>query len=93
LYCSANTVRMIKSRRLRWAGHVARRGEGRSSFKILTGKPIEKKLSGRPRRGWGDNIRIGIKEIDIYTKNWADLTQDRDYWITLVIVALSRRVP
>ena len=64
-----NIVRVIKSRRLRWAGHVARMEEGRSAFKILTGKPTGKKPLGRPRSRWEDNIRIDIKEIGINTKN------------------------
>ena len=60
---------MIKSRRLRWAGHVARMEKGRTSFKILTGKPTGKKPLGRPRRRWEDNIRMGLKEIGINTRN------------------------
>ena len=59
LYRSLNIVRVIKSRRLRWAGHVARKKEGRSAFKILTGKPTGKRPLGRPRRRWKDNIRMG----------------------------------
>ena len=58
LYRSSNILRMNKSRRLRWAGHVARMEEGRSAFKILTGEPTKKKLLGRPRRRWEDNIRM-----------------------------------
>ena len=58
---SPNIVRVIKSRRLRWAGHVARREEGRSAFKILTGKPTEKRPSGRPRGRWEDSIRMDFK--------------------------------
>ena len=69
LYCSPNIVRVIKSRRLRWTGHVARMEEGRSAFKILTGKPTGKRLLGRPRRRREDNIRMEVKEICINTKN------------------------
>ena len=58
MYVSPNIVRVIKSRRLRWAGHVARMAEGRSAFKILTGKPTGKRLLGRPRRRWEDNISM-----------------------------------
>jgi hypothetical protein len=65
LYRSPNIVRVIKSRRLRWAGHVARMEEGRSSFKILTGKPT----LGRPRRRWEDNIRMDLEEIGINAGN------------------------
>ena len=72
LYRSPNIVRLIKSRRLRWASHVARMEEGRIAFKILSGTPTEKKPSGRPRRRWEDNIRIYIKEIGINTRSWVD---------------------
>ena len=60
---------MIKSRRLRWAGHVARMEEGRSAFKILTGTPAGKSPLGRPRHRWEDNIRMDLKEIGIITRN------------------------
>ena len=66
LYRSLNIVREIKSRRLRWAGHVARMEEGRSAFKILTGEPTGKKPLGRPRRRWVD-ITMDLKEIGINT--------------------------
>ena len=64
---------MIKSRRLRWAGHVARMEEGRSAFKILTGKPLGKIPLGRPRRRWEDNIRMDLEEIDINAGNLVEL--------------------
>ena len=63
MYRSSNIVRVIKSRRLRWAGHVARMEEGSSSFKILTGKPTGKRLLGRTRRRWKGNIGIDLKEM------------------------------
>ena len=88
----ANIVRVIKSRRLRWAGHLARMEEGRSAFKILTGTPARKRSLGRPRRRWEDNIRMNLKEIDINTRNWVD-SADRDYWKALVNAALNRRLP
>ena len=62
-------VRIIKSRRLRWAGHVARMEEGSSALKILTGKPTGKRPLGRPRRRWEDNIRMDLEEIGINTRN------------------------
>ena len=67
--------------------------EGRSSFKILTGKPTRKRLLGRPRRRWEENIRMDLEEIDINAGNWVDSAQDRDYWRTLVNEALNLRVP
>ena len=79
---------MIKSRRLRWAGHVARVEEGRSAFKILTGKPTGK----RPRHNWEDNIRMDLEEIGINAGNWVDSAQDRNYWRALVNAALNLRV-
>ena len=74
---------VIKSRRLRWAGHVARMAEDRSAFKFLTDSPIEKVPLRRPRLRWEDKIRMELKEIGINTKNWVDSAQDRDYWKTL----------
>ena len=83
---------MIKSIRLRWAGHVARMEESRSAFKILTGKPTGRRPSGRPRRRWEDNIRMDLEEIGINGSNWVDSAQDRDYWRALVNAALNLRV-
>ena len=78
-YRSPNIVRVIKSRRFRWAGHVARMKEGRSAFKILTGKPTGKRPLGKPRRRWEDNIRMYLEEMGINVGNWVDSAQDRDY--------------
>ena len=80
MYRSSNIVWVIKSRRLRWAGHVARMEEGRSGFKILTDTPAGKRPLGRPRCRWEDNIRMDLKEININMRNWVDSAQDRDYW-------------
>ena len=79
-------VRMIKSRRLRWAGHVARVEE---FFRILTGKTTEKRSLGRHSHRWEDNIRMDLKEIGVNMMNWIDLAQDRDYWRALVNAALN----
>ena len=71
---------MIKSRRLRWAGYVARMEEGMSAFKMLTGKPTEKKKPlGRSRRRWEDNIRMDLGEIGINAGNWVDSALDRNF--------------
>ena len=67
--------------------------EGRSLFKIFTGTCTGKRFLGRPRRLWEDNIRIGLKETVIITKNWVDSGQDKDYWRTLVNAALILRIP
>ena len=93
MYCSPNIVRVIKSRRLRWAGHVARMEEGRSAFKILTALSTGKRPLGRHRRRWEDNIRMDLEEIGNNAGNWVDSAQDRDYWRALVNAALKLRVP
>jgi hypothetical protein len=93
LYRSANIVRVIKSRRSRRAGHVARMQEGRSAFKIVTGKPTGKRHLERFRRRCEDNIRMDLEEIGVNAGNWVDLTQDREYWRALVNAALNLRVP
>ena len=83
---------MIKSRRLRWAGHVARMEEGRNVIKILSSKPTGKRPLRRPRHRWEDNYRMNLKEMGISTKNWVDLAPD-DFWRALVNVALNLQVP
>ena len=92
LYRSPNIVRVIKPRRLRWAEHVAKMEEARSSFKILTGTRAGKIPLKRSKRRWEDNIRIDLKEIVINTRNWVDSAQDRDYWRAFVNAALHLRV-
>ena len=79
MYRSPNIVRVTKSRRFKWASHVARMEEGSSAFKILTGKPRGKKRLGRSRRRREDNIRMDIKETGITTRNWVNSAQDRGY--------------
>ena len=93
LYRSPNILRMIKSRRLRWARHVAKMEEDRSAFNILTGKPTRNRPLGRPRRRWEDNIRMDLEEIGINAGNWVDSAQDRDYWRAVVNAVLNLRVP
>ena len=89
MYRSPNIVRVIKPRRLRWAGHIARMEEGRSAFKILTGKrPL-----GMPRRRWEDNIRMDLEEIGINEGNWVYSAQDRNCWRALGNAALNLWVP
>ena len=78
---------------MRWAGYVARTEEGRSAFKILTGKLIGKTPLGRPRRRWEDNIRMDLEDIGINAGNWVDSAQDMNYWRALVNAVLNLRVP
>ena len=84
-------VRVIKSRRLRWAGHVTRMEIGRSAFKILTGKPSGRRPLGRPSRRLEGNIRMDFEEIGISAGNWVVSAQVRN-WRALVNAALNIRV-
>jgi len=93
LYSSPNIVRMIKSRRLRWAGHVARIGEERGVYRVLVGKPEGKRPLGRPRRRWVDNIRVDFQEVGCGYMDWIGLAQDRDGWRTLMSAVMNLRVP
>jgi hypothetical protein len=77
LYSSPNIVRVIKSRKMRWVGHVARMEEGRGVYSVLVGRPEGKRPLGRPRRRWEDNIKLDLGEMGIYEANWTQLAQDR----------------
>ena len=92
-YSSPNIVRVIKSRRMRWAGHVARMGEERGAYRFLVGKPEGKRPLGRPRRRWVDNIRMDLQEVGCGCVDWIGLAQDRDSWRTLVNAEMNLRVP
>jgi len=93
LYSSPNIVRVIKLRRMRWAGHVARMGEERRVYRVLVGKPEGRKPLGRPRRRWVDNIRMDLQEVGCGYMDWIGLAQDRDRWWTLVSAVMNLRVP
>jgi hypothetical protein len=80
LYSLPNIVRVIKSRRMRWAGHVARMGEGRGVYRVLVGKPEGKRPLGRHRLRWEYNIKMDLREIGIDGKNCIHLAQDRVQW-------------
>ena len=89
LYSSPNNVRVIKSRRMRWAGHVVRMGEERGVYRVLVGK-----LEGRrPKRRWVDNIRTDLQEVGCGYMDWSGLAQDRDRWRTLVSAVMNLQVP
>jgi hypothetical protein len=77
-------MRMIKLRRMKWAGHVARMGEKRNAYMILVRKPEGKRPLGSPRRRWADNIKIDLKEIAWDGMDCIDLAQDRDQWRALL---------
>ena len=91
LYCSPNIVRVIKSRRMRWAGHVARMGEEMGVYRVLVGKPEGKRPLGRPRHRWVDNIRMDLQDIGCGYMDWIGLAQDRDRWRTFVSVVMNLR--
>jgi hypothetical protein len=93
LYSSPNIIRMIKSRRMRWAGQVAWMGETRNAYRILVGKPEGNRPLGRPRRRWVDNIKMDLGEIGWDGRDWVELAQDRDQWMTLVNTVMNLRVP
>ena len=89
LYCSPNIVRVIKSRRMRWAGHVVHMGGERVVDRVLVGKPEGKRPLERPRRRWEDNIRMDLQEVGCGFMDWIGRAQDRDRWRTLVSAVMS----
>jgi hypothetical protein len=84
---------VIKSRRMRWAGHEARMGEGRGVYRVLVGKPEGKRPLRRPRHRWEDNIRMDLEEVGCRCEDWIGLAQDRDSWRALVSAVRNLRVP
>ncbi|KAJ4442240.1 hypothetical protein ANN_12106 [Periplaneta americana] len=92
LYSSPDIIRNIKSRRLRWAGHVARMGESRNAYRVLVGRPEGKRPLGRPRRRWEDNIKMDLREVGYDDRDWINLAQDRDRWRAYVRAAMNLRL-
>jgi hypothetical protein len=88
LYSSPDIINQTKSRKMRWAGHMAHMGENRRMYKVLVGKPKGKRALGRPRRRW-DGIRIDLREIGWAGVDWIHLVQDRDQWQALVNVVMN----
>ena len=88
-----NIVRVVKSRRMRWAGHVARMGEDRGVHRVFVGTPEGKRPLGRPRRRWEDNIKMDLQEVGGSRGDWMKLAQDRDRWRALVGTVRKFRVP
>ena len=93
LYCSPNIVRVIKSRRMRWEGNVARMVERRCVYRVFMGKPEVKRPLGRPRCRWEDNIKMDLQEVGCEGMGWIKLAQNRDSWRALVNMVINILVP
>jgi hypothetical protein len=93
LYSSQSIIRIIKSMRMRWAGHVARMGEKRNLYRLLVGKPEVKRPLGRPRRNLMGNIKMDLSEIGLNVVDWIGLAQVRYRWRALVNSVMKGRVP
>jgi len=89
LYCSPDIVWVIKSRKMRWAGHVARMGDRRGVYMVLVRKPEGKRPLGRHRCRWEDNIKMDLQEMGCGGVNWMELAQDRDRWRALVNAVMN----
>jgi hypothetical protein len=88
-----NIIWVIKSRRMGWAGHVARTEKGSSVYRILVGRPKGRRAFGRPRRRWEDNIEMELQEVGWEGVDWFHMAQDRDRWHALVNAVMNLRVP
>ena len=93
LYSSPNIIRSLKSRRLRWAGHVARIEHYRNAYRVLLEKPEGKRPLGRPRRRWENNIKMDLREVGCDPADWIDFADDRDQWRAYVRAVMNLRVP
>ena len=92
LYSLPIIFRMMKSRSMRWAGHVARMGESRCVYRVLVGKSEGKRPLGRPRRRWEDNIKVDLQDVGCGGMDWIDLAEDRDRWRALVNAVMNREM-
>ena len=93
LHSSPNIIRDLKSRRLTWAGHVARMEHSRNAYTFFVGKPEGKRLLGRPRRRWEDNIKMDLREVGCDPGDWIALAEDRDQWWAYVRAVMNLRIP
>ena len=93
MYSSPNIIREFKSRRLRWAGQVARMDQSRNAHRVFMGKPKGKRPLGRPRRRWEDNIKMDLREMVCDPGDWIDIAEDRDQWRAYVRAIMNFQVP
>ena len=93
MYNTPNIIRSLKSRLLRWAGHVARMEQSINAYRVLAGKPEGKRPLGRPRRRWEDNIKMDLREVGCDPGEWIDIAEDRDQWRAYVRTIMNLRVP
>jgi hypothetical protein len=93
LYSSASIIRIIKPRRMRWAGHIARMGEKRNAYRLLVGKPEGKRPLGGPKHRRVDNIKLDLGEMGWDDVDWIGQVRDRNRWRALVKSVLNLRVP
>ena len=93
LYCTPNIVRVTTSRKMRWAGYVARMRERKGVNRVLVGKPEGKRSLGRRRSRWQDNIKMDVEDVGCGGMDWMELDQGRDRWWALVNVVMNLRVP
>ena len=93
MYSLPKIVRVMKTRRMRWSGHVARREEGTGVYRLLVGKPEGKNPAGRPRSRWEDNIKMYLQEVGFEGMDWIVLAQDMDKWLALVNAVTKLRFP
>ena len=89
LYSSPNIIRNLKSRRLRWAGHVVRMEQFRNAYRVLVGKPESKRPLGRPRRRWEDNIKVDFSDVGCDPRDWISLAEDREQWRAYVRAVIN----
>ena len=93
MYSSFNIIMNLKSRRLRWAGHVERMEQSRNAYRVLVGKPEGKRHSGRPRSRWEDNIKMNLREVACDPGDLIALAEDMDQWRAYVRPVIDLRVP
>ena len=93
LYSSPNIIRNLKSRRLGWAGHIARTEQSRNAYRVLVGKPEGKRPLGRPKHRWEDNIKMDLRKVGCDSGDCISLSEDRDQWRTYIRAVMNLRVP